>query len=150
MTYLSDSTRIESFDIEAEFTRLPADLAYWTEQYAQAYGEWRAAELELERTVATLSLAIRDELHTTTKGRVTGAEVENVLHSVDPYRDARMLELNAETKKVRLHGVVASIQAKKEMLISLGAHMRAEMGNDPMIRNQARIDREVERAKNGA
>ncbi len=148
--YLKASTRIESFDLEAEFTRLPADLAYWSEQYAQAYGEWRAAELELERTVATLSLAIRDELQTQTKGRVTGAEVENVLHSTDPYRDARTVELTAETRKVRFHGIVAAIQAKKDMIVSLGAHMRAELAGAPSIRTQAYVDREMARNRNGA
>lgn len=145
--YLDASTSIEAHDIEAHFIRLPADLAYWSGQYADAYKDWKDAELRLEQIAAQLSLTIRDQLVAENKGRVTVAEVEQVLHASQPYVDARAAENVTEARKVRLHGIVGAIQAKKEMLISLGAHMRAEMGHDPAIRTQTRIEREVAEAR---
>lgn len=147
--YLKDSVRIESFAIEEEFIRLPADLAFWNEQYAQAYKAWQEQKLELERLNATLSLAIRDELQAQNKGRVTLAEIEQVLHTIDQYKNTKQREIELEAEKVRLYGVVDAVRSKKEMLISLGAHLRFEMGNDPAIRQQARIEREVDQAKKG-
>lgn len=142
--YLRECVRIDDFDIQAEYIRLPADLAYWNSRYADAYRDWNSSKLELDMLCSTLSLAIRDELINQAKGgRVTLAEVEQVLHTTPQYRDAKQKEILAEADKARLYGVVDAIRAKKEMLISLGAHIRLEMGNDPLIRNARAAASEV-------
>jgi hypothetical protein len=66
----------------------------------------------------------------------------------DGHRDpdgqqARAKEVAADAERVRLYGVLDALRSKRDMLISLGAHIRAEMQHDPMIRERAALDREV-------
>lgn len=142
--YMARSVGVDDFDLQAEFVRLPADLAFWGAQYAEAFRAWNLAKLELERLSAQLSLEIRDALQGQAKGRVTLGEIEQVLHASEPYQVARRAEIEAEAEKVRLYGVVDAVRAKREMLVSLGAQQRAEMANDPMVRAARAIEREVE------
>ena len=50
--------------------------------------------------------------------------------------------VEAESEKQKLRGKVEVVSAKKEMLISLGAHIRVEM-SDPMIRAQVKNNKEA-------
>jgi hypothetical protein len=143
VAYLADCVKIESFALEEEFIRLPADLAYWNDQYSQAYKRYLQAKTSLESLVANLSMLCRDQLTAQAKGRVTVAEVEQLLLTTDQYQQAKQIEIDAECEKVRLYGVLDALRTKKDMLVSLGAHIRAEMGNDPSIRKQSYIEREV-------
>lgn len=142
--YQKESVRIEAFAIEEEFIRMPADLAYWNEQYATAYGAWRTKQLAVEIESANLAIIVRTELESRGKGRVTLAEVDQVISTTEAWRDLKQAEINAEAEKIRLYGIVDAIRAKKEMLISLGAHMRFEMGNDPTIGRMRAVEKEVE------
>lgn len=146
--YLKASVGVDDFDLQGEFVRLSADLAFWSARYATAFKAWNMAKLELERLSAQLSLEIRDALQgQATKGRVTLGEIEQVLHASDPYVRARLAEVEAEAEKVRLYGVVDAVRAKREMLVSLGAHQRAEMANDPLVRSARVVEREVDNAR---
>lgn len=143
--YEVECTRIDDFDLQGEYVRVSADLAYWNSRYADAYKTWRESSLTLEQMTASLSMVIRDQLTSQNKGRVTVAEVEQWLLATPDYQRLKQSEIDAEYEKVRLNGVVDAIRTKKEMLISLGAHLRAEMGNDPAIRNARYVADEVVR-----
>lgn len=142
--YLRECTKLEPTLITEEFVRLPADLAYWNERYAKAYRAWLEAKIDTEQVTAVRSMEIRDRQMAIAKGgRVTISEVEQALHVDLGYQRARHKEVIAESEKVRLYGVLDALRTKREMLVSLGAHIRAEMGNDPLIRAQRALDREV-------
>lgn len=145
--YERDCVRVEPLALEEEFVRLPADLAYWNAQYSEAFRRYQLAKLYVEKLSAQLSLLVREDLQSQTRGRVTIAEVEMSVQVSPEYQAARAAEVEAEAEKVRLYGVVDAIRSKKEMLISLGAHMRAEMGADPSIRHRAAVEREVDLAR---
>jgi hypothetical protein len=52
--------------------------------------------------------------------------------------DAKMRAIEAEVDEKRLRGVLDAVRTKRDMLISLGAHVRIEMEHDPVIREEVR------------
>lgn len=144
--YLSECVRIEPLALEEEFVRLPSDLSFWNQRYSEVYRYWLQCKIEVGEVKARVQLEERDRLENAAKGkRVTIGEVEDALVLNAEYQKAKMREITVEAEKVRLWGVLDALRSKRDMLISLGAHIRAEMSNDPLIRQQARIEREVER-----
>jgi hypothetical protein len=82
-------------------------------------------------------LIIREEL--LAKGdKATEKTVEASVECDAEYQEVRYRYVEAEAEKVRLAGIMEAMKSKKEMLISLGANLRVEMGSDPMIRSQQR------------
>lgn len=147
-TYLADCVKIEPTVIEEEYIRLPGDLAYWNAEYSRAYQHWLESKLEREVKCAHLTAAYRSSLEGGgTKSRVTIGEVDSLVQQDPDYVMVRTKEITSEADKVRLAGVMDALRCKKEMLISLGAHIRLEMGNDPMVRQQRGIAREVEQSR---
>lgn len=126
---VEDATRIEPMVITEEMVRIPSDMAYWNERYANVFQYWLEAKFARERTYSEAFRDIQERLATTSKTRVTVSEVEHLVATDRTYIDARMSEIVAESEKLRLGGVVEALRAKKDMLISLGAHMRAEMSS---------------------
>lgn len=148
--YLKDSTLIEPMALEEEFVRLPSDLSFWNQRYADVYRYWLERKMVLAQVVAEVSQEQRERLEMEAGGkRVLVGEVENALMLSKEYQQAKIKEIEAEAEKVRLWGVLDAIRSKRDMLISLGAHMRAEMQNDPMIRRQAQLEREVREGNSG-
>jgi len=145
--YLRECVRIESSTLEEEFIRLPGDLAYWNHQYSRAYQTYLMAKNDLERVAASCSIIIRTQLGIENKGKVTISEVEQQLVMSADYQRAKGAEIVAEAEKVRLYGVLDALLSKRDMLISLGAHMRQEMQNDPTIKRGLAVESEVRRAR---
>jgi hypothetical protein len=147
--YAKRCARINPALINDEFVELPGHLAYWTGRYADAYEVWLDAKRNREQTYHRLSIGWRTTLEGGGRGkakgssRVTIGEVESHVVIDSDYIQAQEEELEAEVIKLRLHGVLEALRAKKEMLISLGAHIRLEMANDPLIRKEMRIEREM-------
>ena len=125
--YLDQCTTIESFTIEEEFIRTPRDLAYWNQQYSDAFLDWKKKKLKREQLWHSLYKECGDVLRGESSGRVTVAEIEAAATTDDRYLDACTAEIVAESEKVRLGGVMETMRTKRDMLISLGAHMRQEM-----------------------
>lgn len=146
--YLRECVRIEPMALEEEFVRVPSDLAYWNEEYSKIYQFWLERKMIREQVQAMVQTECRERLEATKKGgKPTVGEVENEMLLDTRYQQAKSKEIQAESEKVRLAGVLDALRSKRDMLISLGAHMRAEMQNDPMIRRTAAVDREVRNAQ---
>ena len=62
--YLYDCVNVEPEALQEEFVRIPADLAYWNERYAQAHREHLLAKLDAERAeaLADIPQAEREQL----------------------------------------------------------------------------------------
>lgn len=146
-TYVAECTRIDDFDLDAEYIRVPSDIAYWSARYSDVYRHWLEMKLAREILFAQLYSEHHQRLQMTSKGRVTVGEVEACVVTDPSYIDAKAKEIVADGEKVRLSGVLDALQAKRECIIGLGANRRAEMQRDPLIRKDAQISREINEAK---
>lgn len=131
--------------LNQSYVSLPAYLAYWNNRYASVYRYWTERKTITEQTYAQLANYYRDALQGMNKTRVTLAEVEHQIVLDVNYQQAKAKETMAESEKIRIYGVIDALRTKKDMLVSLGANMRLEMGSDPMIRDQTRIEREIKK-----
>ena len=143
MQRLREAVKIEPMAIEEEFIRMPADLAYWGEQYAQATNAHLQQKASFARLEAKLRRAARQKL-IDAGVKPTESQVEaEVVGSIEHEEGLDALN-DAETHALRLKGVVEAIRTKRDMLIQIGAHLRAEMERDPMVRERRNAARHVE------
>ena len=132
------ATRIEPLAVQEEYIRVPGDLAYWNERYAQVLRTALLAEHERRTAEARVALELRGA------AKVEGAKptVDEVNSRVTVNAEvtkAVLTEIEALAEKEQVRGVLEAIRSKKEMLISLGAHLREEMRDDPTIRTAERV-----------
>lgn len=135
--YLAQCVTMDPLQLEEEFVQLPATLAYWNERYAETQRSFLRAKVDRERSSARLTMECRAQIEAK-KGKATVSDVEAAVDGHPDYMALKDAELDAEIETRRVYGVLDAIRAKKEMLISLGAHIRAEMQSDPTLRDQAR------------
>jgi len=134
--YLAESVVLDELALQAEFVRLPADLAYWNHRFARASEAAALAKLDLERTEAVVSLAVRQKLLDDGAKATEGVVDAYVIKNSSVY-EAKKKHILAEAERVRIHGVCDAIRTKRDMLISTGAHIRAEMNHDPRMRQDS-------------
>ncbi len=131
--YLGECTRIDDLALDGEFIRVPADLAYWSGRYADAHRAHLLAKHALDTTHARLHLSIKAEADIN-KMKMTVADLDAAVKSHDEYLGAVLDLIDADADRLRLRGALEAVAAKKDMIQSLGAKLRAEMGADPMVR----------------
>ncbi len=157
--YLYDCVDIDPIALEEEFIRLPADLAYWNHQFADAVAQYQRAKFHREQVAARLHGECREALMTAAVEAAEDAEdagkkaakvkaptvsdIESAVLQHEEYTGARELEVEKESEKARLYGVVDSVRTKRDMLIQMGANRRVEMQGDPILREEARAQREA-------
>lgn len=139
-SYLRDCVRITPESMNEEFMQLPGVLAYWNQKYAEAHKLYLDSKLDVSVTRARLQPLVREAL-ALAGGRVTEAQVEAAIDSNEDYIDAIRRMNAADSLKQEAWGIVDTMRAKREMLVSLGANIRVEMQNDPTIREYARSNR---------
>lgn len=135
-----EAVSIDPLNLEAEFADIPARLAEYNEKYAVAFRRHLAAKHLVERTHSTVYLRKREEA---SGERVTEALLTARVEVDEEYIDAQQTAAIAESNKVRLWGVLDALRAKRDALISIGAHARAEMAGSPSIRGEYRGSREA-------
>jgi hypothetical protein len=134
-----DAVKIEPLAMQEEFVRIPADLSYWNAQYADLLRRFLVAKAESEHLWARIWMETRETL--LIDGKATEKLIESKATCNPEWQKAHLALVELEAEKARVRGVVEAIEAKKEMLISLGAHLRAEMEGDPMVRRDVRNQR---------
>jgi hypothetical protein len=136
--YARLSVAIEPLALQEEYVRLPSDMAHWGARYARAFKAWKLAALAEERVEAELHLEHRERLAMLGGGEgKKGPTVDAVKSAVvndQRYHDAHYRTIEAEVEKLRVQGTLEAVRAKREMLVSLGAQLRAEMQSDPRVR----------------
>lgn len=131
--YLSECTKIEPVAIDEEFIRTPSDVAFWNARFADALEVYLKAKAHMETEWARLRLLTREEL--LAKGeKATESAIDNNTEVRPEWAAARLTFIEAEVQKARIAGSCEAVRTKKEMLQSLGAKLRIEMGSDPMVR----------------
>ena len=133
--FLEEVVSIDPLNIDEHFRKVPAELAYYNQQYADCVESYLIAKAEVERQHALCFDRLSIEVDDRGK-KLTVTALESKVQLDNDYHAAKIMMIKYEGEKVRLRGKVDVVSAKKEMLISLGAHIRVEM-SDPMVRAQA-------------
>lgn len=120
-------------DIYGSFLRLPGELARALGEYADAAADVLRLERARDRTWAAVLLGTRAALAHTTP-RATEAIVAATAEATPLYSAACDALVDAQGRKLRAHAVVEAVKAKQDMLVSLGAHLRAELKGNPLLR----------------
>lgn len=135
--YLRECVGIDPLQINEEFIRIPGDLAYWNAKYARALRKYLTLKVDLDIQRARLEPMLRKVI-IDGGGKPTVDQVKAQIEQHDDIISLRYQLVDAEVEKNEVFGSLDAIRSKKEMLVSLGAHLRAEMGGDPLIRDQQR------------
>lgn len=129
----AESLRINPMDLNTEFVELPPRLAYWNQRLADATESAMEAKAIRDREEARGLLSVKEKARL--KGdKLTVDEVRAAVAGKEDVQEAQDLYIVKEAERFRLKGIVDAIIAKKDMLQSLGAKVRAEMMADPSIR----------------
>lgn len=149
--YLARATKIDPLQLQDEFVRAPSDVAYWNDRYADAIAEYLVTKIERERIVGMLmtDAGLADELELRLEKKPTVDQLKAYVNTKEEYLEARGREARADAEQKRMRGVVEALSTKRDMLISLGAHIRLEMQQDPLLRRTARDDYEADDAGDG-
>ena len=130
--YLYDSVNTDPLKLDDEFVRLPADLAYWHGQAADALRDYQIAKIDTKRLEARLAIELREQQLMEGK-KPTESTVSAAVETSDEMYEARKSLVSLEAKYERVRGIVDSVRAKKDMVISIGHQIRAEL-SDPIVR----------------
>lgn len=126
---------IDPLNLDKEFMELPGWLAYWNQQLADAIEATMLAKAELEREEANKTLWYRSQAEFDKKKLTVDAINAKVIDHEDVVM-ARQIYIERDAQRLRIKGIVDAIIAKKDMLQSLGAKLRAEMSGDLALREQ--------------
>jgi hypothetical protein len=125
---VQQAVRVEPELIEAEFARLPGDIAYQNARYARALRKYLLAKHARDKVWSKLYIQIRERSPDdgAARGRMTEKHIEALIESEDEYEEAKLACIEAQADVEMLSGVVDALRAKKDALVSIGAHMRVE------------------------
>lgn len=137
-----DAVSIEPMALDEEFSKIPSLLASFNEQYADAYRKHLVAKHGVDRSYAACYLRHREEAEARGE-KVTEGLLKARVDADEQYHAAQDRAISAEVEKLRLWGVLDALRAKRDALISIGAHLRAEMQGNPSIRGDRRGARDV-------
>lgn len=140
---IEDVVAVDQLLLKDEFSKLPSDLAHYNEQFAEALRTFLRCERRRKETFARLYIETREAA----EEKMSEAMLKATVESDEEYEQACQNEIAAEVSKARLWGMCEAIRAKKDALISIGAHVRAELGGDPSLRDRARGMRDVDASK---
>jgi hypothetical protein len=133
--YREDCVRIMPEAIQEEFVRIPADLGFWNERYAQALRAFLLSKLGRDETEARLYLHHRERM-AAAGHKASEAQVDAAVRSDPEMHEANMRVVDAQVDYQRARGTVDAVSAKKDMVTSLGAQLRTEMEGDLVLRNR--------------
>jgi hypothetical protein len=154
--YAKEAVDMAPEAMEEEYVRLPADLAYWNERYARALKVFLTTKARSKTMAALLKIEHRERLFEefqakkeekgkSGSGRVTDSMVDAALEQDERWQNMQAQLVDAEVEMVRVKGTAEAVRAKKDMLVSLGASIRAEIEGDPIVRKAHADAREFRR-----
>lgn len=124
--YFRESVEITPEALNEEFARIPADMAYWGERYAEATQD--ALRSYAARKLAHAKAFLQVKHYAATTGtKITETEATSKVEVDSAYQAAVLAEVEAESAKLLAKTRFEAISAKRDMIISLGATQRAEM-----------------------
>lgn len=130
---------IDRSNLEEEFASLPKDLAQWAMLEARLNVELQRLDYARKKLWAHLDYDTRGALESAGV-KITEKKVEHTVVTHADYQEHMNTILDYSQSHRMVAAGVRALEAKKEMLISLGAHSRAfEIG--PRVRGGGEEDR---------
>ena len=132
---------VDANDIENDMVKLSAQLARFNYLLTQALRASLTAKMNLEIGEARMHLMHRASLEQL--GHKTTEKLLESLVRDDPnYTILREALIVADVERERLRGITSAIMAKREMLVTIGNRINAELRADPVaaaVRGARRI-----------
>lgn len=133
--YLKECVTIEPMALEEEFVRVAADLAYWGAKWADA--QKAAALVKLSRNEVEAALDAEHRAEAAQSGeKVTEKVIASRVASDERMKAIEIALIEADAAATRARAFADAVRAKKDMVVSLGSQVRAEMQADPSVRQQ--------------
>lgn len=143
LDFLDQSVKeIDREDLEGEMRKIAAQLAFANARTTDAYERYLCEKLRFERVEAAADMQIRAKL-VAAGDKPTEKKIAALVLLDETYVDARYCLIAAEVDVERLKGYGRALVAKKEMLVSIGMRVNAELRGDPIAAAQARAVRGV-------
>ncbi len=140
MRDLEVDTTVADQDLSGEFASFPGQFSWWVVYCAASQGQFEKAKLHMDVTKAETDGVVRQKL--IADGiKITEAAVSAQIRLNDKYRKAETTVGAARQRYELFRAGVEAMRSKKDMLISLGAHKRAEMDSEISINTQTAKDR---------
>lgn len=143
---LQELFKIGGDDLDNEYATQAAKYASVATLVARAEREVSLAVLNVEREYAAADEHARIDLVEQT-GKTTEAAVKAYISMDEAYDKARQDEIEAKYVYRFLRMVSSALEMKSDMLISMGAQQRAEMGMTGISIKERRLENEIESAK---
>lgn len=124
---LVQAVTVDDEALSQEFSRLSADMAYWSRRYAKLEGELVRAKAKVKRAEALAYTFASDHVKTPEGKKPNIPYLESLVAQNSAVEEAyeelaRVTEARTEAK-----GCVAAIGAKQDMLVQMGANHRQEV-----------------------
>lgn len=132
--YLRECVTIEPMALEEEFVRVPADLAYWGARWADAVKEASLAKLRRNEVEAAIDSEYRAAAAASGE-KVTEKVIASRVAADDRMRAIEIDLIESEARAARARAFADAVRAKKDMVVSLGSQVRAEMAANPSLRD---------------
>lgn len=124
-------------NLSEEFSRQPSLYAYLAMLAAQTDALYQAAKTETQRVRAQVDQRIREDAKDDGE-KVTEAIVDKRVVLDGKVQEAEDTESNYRYQFMMMKVVVAAMEQRAQMLISLGAHLRAEADQTGMLIHDAK------------
>lgn len=143
---LYNRLKIDPMDLEREFINCAANIAYLGAQHGAALRDNLRAKIRVKKLWALLLIQAREDLEPTSpklgpdgkfsktsKGPTVG-EVEAHASQMPAWGQAQEEDTESEVALAIAKTNLTAMLAKRDMLVQMGANVRAEMERDPTIR----------------
>lgn len=137
------AVQIDDLQLDDAFKNVPGDLAFWNARGSAAVELWLLEKHELKVVEAKIWLKNR-KLTEDVKPRPTERDLIAMMHEHPDWVVANLRFVSAEGEKSKALGFAEAVRAKKDMLQSVGAMLRAEMKGDPVVKRDRQEAREYD------
>ena len=133
-------------NLSAEFSEQPSMYAYIAMLAARAEACWLTGKRELENAKAQTDQEVRRDLASGGE-KFTEAKVAAEIEMRRGYRDAVQYELVVHEQHLIMRALEQTMAQRAQMLISLGAHLRAEAEQTGMLIKDAKAKLDAHRTR---
>ena len=128
---------VNELNLSSEFSQLPGYMGEFNSLLAEAQDAEMRAKVELGQTEARAAGEVRAVLTAQSGGKKPPeSQVEQAVLLRADVQKAQDKHIEKTTERNRIKAVCEGLEAKRSMLMSLGAFQRAEMG-DMVLRERA-------------
>jgi len=132
---LIEAIKIDPLDLQIQFAEYSAHLAYWGARMVEAERDFQYADKNYDEVVSKTSLILREQLTKDGK-KPTEATIEAATHLDPEVSKARQDRIESDARMRRLKTDLEAVRSKRDMLMMMGAQIRAEIQADPRIKDQ--------------